>query len=164
MIGTGRSKVRVFSKNIAFSARMIVCFCWIAVSILSQAQCKPAQTEDVTHGANMLIELKEQKLNHVFGTVSFLGGDWANDIVVEVYRREGTESLQEARQKPRLAACVTSNDGQFSFAGLKPGRYLVLAGTRKEAGVNEIYVPIILKRSWLGSRGSGIRFVLTLGT
>ena len=156
--------MRAFAKNIAFSARKIVCFCWIAVSILSHAQCKPAQSKDVPHGANTLIELKEQRLSQIFGTARFPQGKLADDIVVEVYRREGTESLQEARQKARLAACVTSDDGRFSFAGLKPGRYLVLAGTRKNGGMNETYVPIILKRGWLGRKGSGIRFVLALGT
>jgi hypothetical protein len=154
----------VFSNNVAFSARKIVCFCWIAVSILSHAQCKPAQSKDVPHDANTLIELKEQRLSQIFGTVRFPQGKVADDIVVEVYRREGSESLQEARQQARLAACVTSEDGRFSFAGLKPGRYLVLAGTRKEAGVNQTYVPIILKRGWLGKKGSGIRFVLWVGT
>ena len=156
--------MRVFSNNIAFSARMIACFCWIALSILSHAQCKPAQPDDLPHGANTLIELKEQQLSQIFGTVRFPHGELADDIVVEVYRHEGAESLQEARQQARLAACVTSDDGRFSFAGLKPGRYLVVAGTRRTAGVNEIYVPIILKRSWLGKKGSGIIFVLALGT
>ena len=156
--------MRVFSNNVAFSARKIVCFCWIAVSILSHAQCKPAQSKDVPHGANELIELKEQRLSQIFGTVRFPQGELADNIIVEVYRRAGTESLQEARQQARLAACVTSEDGRFSFAGLKPGRYFLLAGTRKDAGVNEIYVPITLKRDWLGRKGSGIRFVLWVGT
>lgn len=144
--------MRVFSNNIAFLARVIACFCWTVVSILSHAQCKLAQPEDAPHGANELIELKEQKLNQIFGTVRFPRGELADNIVVEVYSRAGTQSLQEARHQARLAACVTSDDGRFSFAGLKPGRYLVVAGTRRTAGVNEIYVPIILKRSWLGKK------------
>ena len=164
MIGTGRSKVRAFSKNIAFSARMIACFCSIALSIPSHAQCKPAQPESVPRGANMLVELKEQELSQIFGTVRFPQGELANDIVVEIYRRAGMQSLQEARQQPRLVACVTSNDGQFSFAGLKPGRYFVLAGTRRDAGVNEIYLLVTLRKNWLGRKGSGIEFVLVVGT
>ncbi len=156
--------MRVFSNNVAFSARKIVCFCWIAVSILSHAQCKPAQSKDVPHGANTLIELKEQRLSQIFGTVRFPQGEVADDIVVEVYRHAETESLQEARQQARLAACVTGDDGRFSFAGLKPGTYFVLAGTRRDAGVNEIYLLVTLRKNWLGRKGSGIKFVLVVGT
>ena len=119
---------------------------------------------DVPHGANELIELKEEKLSQIFGTIRFPQGELADDIVVEVYRRARTQSLRSQATGQARAACVTSDDGRFSFDGLKPGRYLVLAGTRKNAGVNEIYVPIILKKNWLGRKGSGIRFVLAVGT
>ena len=133
-------------------------------SMLSNAECLEAQAADVPHGANTMIELREQELHYVFGTVLFPRGEPATDIVVEVYRRSGRQSFQEIRQQTRLTACVTTADGKFSFPVLKPGTYLLLLGTRTVAGVNETYVPIILKRGWWRRRGTGLKLTLALGT
>ena len=52
---------------------------WIAVfycfgaSVLSYAECKKTQAEDIPHGANELIELPQKNLNHLHGTVLYFG-------------------------------------------------------------------------------------------
>ena len=124
--------MRVFSNNIAFLRESDACFCWIAVSILSHAQCKPAQPGDVPHGANELIELKEEKLSQIFGTIRFPQGELADDIVVEVYRRARTQSLEEARQQARLAACVTSDDGRILLCRSQARKVFSACGHTKE--------------------------------
>jgi hypothetical protein len=59
---------------------------------------------------------------------------------------------------------VTGNDGGFSFNDIKPGKYLLIVGARKGAGMNELYVPIILKKSWWRRKGSGLRLTLVIET
>ena len=143
---------------------MIAGCCCLAASMLSNAECKKAQAEDVPHGANVIVELSQQKLHSLFGTVHFPRGEPADDIVVEVYRRLGSQSNHDAREQGRLAACVTGNNGGFSFNGIKPGRYLLILGTRKADGMNELYVPIILKKSWWRRKGPGLKLTLVIGT
>jgi protocatechuate 3,4-dioxygenase beta subunit len=65
------------------------------------------------------------------------------------------------REQKRVAACLTGRDGRFSFAGLKPGRYLLRAGTRAHDQFNEVHVILILD-----PRGTdkGMEIVLTPGT
>ena len=139
------------------------CFC-LAASMLSSAECKKAQVEDVPHGANYIIELPQQKLHRLFGTVQLPDEKFADDIVVEVYRRSGAQSSHDAIEQTRITACVTGKDGRFSFDDIKPGKYLLIIGPRKGAGINELYVPIILKKSWWRREGSGLRLTLVIGT
>ena len=61
-----------------------------------------------------------------------------------------------------MASYLTGNDGRFSFAGIKSGRYLLRAGTRDRDQYNEIFVILVVKP---GSKsGKGLEIVLTLGT
>lgn len=154
----------MISTTFGTTLRMIACCCCLAASMLANAECKNAQVEDVPHGANETVELRQQKLHRLFGTVQLPDGKPADDIVVEVYRRSGSQSNHDVREQTRLAACVTGNDGGFSFIDIKPGRYLLIVGTRKADGMNELYVPIILKKSWWRRKGSGLRLTLVVGT
>jgi hypothetical protein len=49
--------------------RLLVCLSCFALPIASWAECRKAQDNEVPHGANELIELKEQKVHDLFGTV-----------------------------------------------------------------------------------------------
>ncbi|HZS28873.1 MAG TPA: hypothetical protein VFB76_16720 [Candidatus Angelobacter sp.] len=144
--------------------RVIAGCCCLAASMLANAECKNAQAADVPHGANETVELPQQKLHSLFGTVQLPGGKAADDIVVEVYRRLESKGGDDAREQTRLVACVTGNDGGFSFNDIKPGRYLLIVGTRKADGMNELYVPILLKKSWWRGKGSSLRLTLVIGT
>lgn len=140
--------------------------CCLALSIVSNAECRRAQEAEVPHGANELIELREQTVKRVFGTISIGFGNSAPtpSVVVEVYRSTGNQDFQKTVQQNRLTACVTGPDGRFSFPELKPGRYLLRVGMREPAGINETYVPIIVKSRWKRLKGRGIRITLQLGT
>ena len=96
----GRSKI-------AASCALLVAFTF------SCAECKKANPEDVPQGANELIELSTQKITHVSGTVLFPDGIPAGDIVVEVHTY--SENLERQRESARITACITGDDGKFSF-------------------------------------------------
>jgi len=154
----------MISTAFATTLRVIAGCCCLAASMLSNAECKKAQPEDVPHGANYNVELPQQTLHRLFGTVQLPDGTSADDIVVEIYRRSQTQTNTDASKQTRLAACVTGNDGGFYFNDFKPGKYLLIVGVRKGAGMNELYVPIILKKSWWRRKGSGLRLTLVIGT
>jgi len=139
--------------------------CCLALSIACNAECRRAQEDEVPHGANELIELKEQTIKRVFGTISIGFGNSAPtpNVVIEVYRTTENRDFQKTVQQKRLTACVTGPDGRFSFPELKPGRYLLRVGMREPAGINVAYVPIIVQ-SRKRLKGRGIRIVLQLGT
>jgi hypothetical protein len=127
-------------------------------------ECKKAQPEDVPHGANMLIEFKQQKVTHVSGTVLQPNGEPAGDIVIEVYHHSGKLESSATVQPPRLKACVTGDDGKFSFPELKSGQYVLRIGTRESIGVQKMLVPLIVKRlAWPGKH-SKLKLKLALGT
>ena len=146
-----------------FKATMFTCC--LALSIVCNAECRRAQEDEVPHGANELIELKEQTIKRVFGTISIGFGNSAPtpNVVIEVYRTTENQDFQKTVQQKRLTACVTGPDGRFSFPELKPGRYLLRVGMREPAGINVAYVPIIVQ-SRKRLKGRGIRIVLQLGT
>ena len=144
--------------------RWIAIFYCLLASVWCCAVCKKAHAEDVLHGANQLIELTHKSLSHLHGTALYFRERPANDIVVEIYRQSGSQSFQETMKQPRITACVTVDDGKFSFSGLKPGKYLLFAGPRTDAGVNETYAPITLKNHWWRKGGSGLKLILQLGT
>lgn len=127
-------------------------------------ECRKAQPEDAPQGANELIELARQRVDNLSGTVMFPNEEPAGDVVVEVYRHSGKLQSPVTVQPPRLAACITGDDGKFSFVGLKPGKYLLRVGTRKFAGINEMRVPIILKKSLRQRRRPALNLKLALGT
>jgi hypothetical protein len=140
--------------------------CCLALSIVCTAECRRAQEAEVPHGANELIELKKQTVKRVFGTIFIGFGNSAPtpNVVVEVYRSTVNQDFKKTVQQNRLTACVTGPDGKFSFPELKQGRYLLRAGMREPAGINETYIPIIVKSRWKGFKGRGIRITLQLGT
>jgi len=135
------------------------------LSVVCHAECRRAHDE-VPHGANELIELREQTVNRVSGTilVGFGGSEPAGNVVVELYRREGNLSVQKTVQQSRVIACVAGSDGRFSFSGLKSGRYLLRVGMAEQAGINETYAPIILQSKGKKGKNQGIKIVLQLGT
>jgi hypothetical protein len=112
----------------------------------------------------LLIEYTEKKIDRVFGTVYYPDQTLAADTVVEVYRRLGQHTTTEIGQQNRIAACVTGKDGQFSFAELPLGRYLLRIGTRKEADINEIRVPVVLKPTMRLHKSRGLKLSLVIGT
>jgi hypothetical protein len=140
--------------------------------LLAEAQCKKPKDEDTPHGANEFILHDEGAVGRVHGRVFFTnyaieaGRIHADDIVVELYSYSGGESYQDVnkvlRWQKRVAACLTGADGRFSFARLKPGRYLLRAGTRKRDQYNEIYV--ILKLDPKRGDSKELEFELKAGT
>jgi hypothetical protein len=71
--------------------------CCLALSIVCNAECRRAQEDEVPHGANQLIELKEQTIKRVFGTIStgFTNSPPTPNVVVEVYRSTGNQDFQK---------------------------------------------------------------------
>jgi 5-hydroxyisourate hydrolase-like protein (transthyretin family) len=142
--------------KIAASCALLVAFTFLF------AECKKANPEDVPQGANELVELSTQKITHVSGTVLFPDGMPAGDIIVEVHTF--SENLERERESARLTACITDDDGKFSSPHLNAGKYLLRLGTRNFKGVNEMLVPIVVKRfGWPGKR-SRLKLKLVLGT
>ena len=132
-------------------------------SQLAEGRCRKARPEEVPHGANQFILLAEQEVRQIRGVVS-LGDEFEKNVVVEVYRHEGTDSYEAASKtlkSERLAACVTGSDGRFSFSGLKPGKYLLHLGMISKGGINEVNA--VLDVTPRGSR-KALRIELTLGT
>ena len=94
------------------------------------------------------------------------GREPGNDIVVEIYIYSGDYSDQNVNKilgvKNRVAACVTGVDGRFSFLRLKPGRYLLRAGTRERNQFNVLHV--ILKLDPKRGDNKELEIVLQPGT
>lgn len=146
--------------------------CLIAFGQLTYAQCKKPKVDDVPHGANEFIMFTERRVGHFHGRIFFpnymikTGRVRAKNIVVELYNYSGSDSYQDVskvlREQKRVAACLTGADGRFSFAGLKPGRYLFRAGTREPDEFNKMHGIIIVEPK-LGV-GKGLDIVLSAGT
>lgn len=149
---------------VAYLALSLACGIFF-FSGLCSAGCKHANSNDVPHGANELIELPEQDLAEIRGVVSGPGEPQpTRDVVAEVYRFQGSdnyESLKEATESKRIAACVTGRDGQFSFPYLEPGRYLLRVGMRNISGVNEVYAIVRIQP---GARRTKLSIRLVVGT
>src|SRR5262245_25660033 len=136
------------------------------------AQCRKAKDEDIPHGANEFILVDGGMIRRVHGMAFFrnvafeTGREPVKDIVVEVYIYSGSDSYQDVNKvlgmKKRVAACVTEDDGKFSFPTFKPGRYLLSAGTRKQDQFNELY--IILKLDPKRDDNKELEIVLKPGT
>jgi hypothetical protein len=124
--------------------------CVMGCMQLAVAQCKKAKDEDIPHGANETILVDEGVIRQVHGMVFFPNNalesrrEPQNDIVVEIYIYSGDYSDQNINKilgvKNRVAACVTGVDGRISFLRLKPGRYLLRAGTRERNQFNILHV------------------------
>jgi hypothetical protein len=149
-----------------------VLICIITFSQVVEAQCRKPKADDSPHGANEFILFNARTVGRVHGRVFFpnymikAGRVRAKNIVVELYSYRGSNSYQDVSQvlseRKRVAACLTGGDGKFSFTGLKPGKYLIRAGTRERDQFNEVYAILILdpKR---GIR-KGLELILSAGT
>jgi hypothetical protein len=148
----------------AFLLRVL--FCVIVFSHLAQAQCKKAKADDVPHGANEFILLNGGTLGRIHGTVFLPNSIRAEDVVVEVYTYSGRNEYATVKkvlsEQKRVAACITGSDGRFSFPRLKPGRYLLRAGTRKNDQYNQIHAILVLTLN--RGAGRGVKIVLSPGT
>ena len=145
--------------------RLIVKLGLVFAFTVSLAECKKADPKDVPYGANELIEMRPQHLSHVRGTIFFPDKTPAADVVIEVYRPIGKLNPSSTVEQPRITACITGNDGKFSFSDLKSGEYVLHVGTRAPAGVDEVIVPIVMKKILRWRRkGSNLRLILPLGT
>lgn len=147
---------------------LAIAVCLIALVQASAAQCRAAKENEVPHGANELIQLKSRTVPRVYGTVLWPTGEAAKKIVVEIFHFEGSDDdyrdFNAAIEQPRTMACVTGDDGKFSFPGLKLGKYLLRAGTSDEAGVNETYIVLVVKRHSRKPGKDGLEITLHLGT
>lgn len=140
--------------------------CLVGLCAPSLADCKKAGRDQVPQGANEIVILRDQNVGRLQGVVSIgFEGQPGRGVVVEVYRYNGepggvktAEFLQTA--KPSVA-CLTNARGAFEFPRLKPGQYLLIAGTVKPAGINEARMIVRITR---GRGTQKIRFTLTLGT
>ena len=142
-------------------------FLCIVTAMQLSAQCRRATHEQTPSGAN-LFELEDtQTVSKILGRVLLPDGSAGEDVVVEIFRYAGGENYQDiekALQRKRIKACVTGEDGRFSFSGLKPGRYLLRAGTLPPIGLNEIHVIVVLKHDSRDGQGKELELKLTLGT
>jgi hypothetical protein len=150
-------------RGLTHSRRIALCFGLLSFTALF-AECRKAKPEDVPHGANEFLQLNTQIISRVNGTVFYPNNEPAAEIVVEVHRNPANLDTSLAVEAPRLAACITAEDGKFSFPEIKPGKYVLRIGIRNPAGVNEMLVPIIVKKfRWLRKR-SALKLKLELGT
>lgn len=147
---------------------LAIAVCLIGLIQASAAQCREAKENEVPHGANELIQLKSRTVPRIYGTIFWPTGEAAKKTVVEIFHFEGSDDdyrdLNTAIEQPRTMACVTGEDGKFSFPGLKPGKYLLRAGTSDEAGVNETYIVLVVKRHARKAGKDGLEIILHLGT
>ena len=135
--------------------------CVIACLQLAVAQCRKPKDWETPHGANEFHLEDAGAIKRVQGMVSFP----KTDMIIEIYIYSGSQSYEDVNRvlgEKRSAACVTSDGGRFSFPNLKPGRYLLRAGTRERDQFNESHIILNLDPK----RGNNKKLViaLTLGT
>src|SRR5215472_12355543 len=145
----------------------VVALCVFSVTDTAEGRCKNAKDGDVPHGANMLIQLTDQTVSSIRGEVSWPTGEPAKDIVVEIFIYTGgdsSEDMNKALAQKRVAACITGEDGKFSFPHVKRGKYLLRAGTRESRGINETYIILVVDPHATKNTGAGLRIPLYVGT
>ena len=131
-----------------------VLICLAGLLQLAGAQCKKPKDEDRPHGANEPVLVAGRKVGRIYGRALFPddaskeGWVRARDVVVEIYNYGGDGTREDVskvvREQKRVAACLTGGDGKFSFPDLKPGMYLLRAGTRAPGRYNEIQIILLL--------------------
>src|SRR5215813_4707700 len=145
----------------------VVALCVFSVTDTAEGRCKNAKDGDVPHGANMLIQLTDQTVSSIRGEVSWPTGEPAKDIVVEIFIYTGgdsSEDMNKALAQKRVAACITGEDGKFAFPQLKRGKYLLRAGTRESAGIDETEVVLVVDPHSTKHKNDRLRIPLELGT
>jgi hypothetical protein len=123
------SVAQIMMANLVTPLRTFLFFSAL-LSVVCHAECRRAHNDEVPHGANELIELREQTVKRVSGTilVGFGGSEPAGNVVVELYRREGNLDVQKTVQQSRVIACVTGSDGRFSFFRPQVGQVFAARG------------------------------------
>lgn len=144
---------------------LLLLVCLMGLQATPLEACKKARSDQVPHGANEMVLLDEQNVAHLRGTVLLHNDEPVNRAVVEVYRYEGSVDAYEItrflKQTKRIAACLTGENGAFAFARLRPGRYLLRAGTVDANGINETHA--IFKVTNRG-KTEDLKIRLSLGT
>ena len=125
-----------------------------AEKTLAEYKCKQAGDEDRPRGGNFVLA-GEGKFKAIYGIV--LSKDESGtfepigDVVVELYSYSGGANQEDVskavREQKRVAACLTGGDGEYSFSGLKPGRYLLRAGSRMSDKYDEVHAIMTLDPS-----------------
>ncbi|MFL6231055.1 MAG: carboxypeptidase-like regulatory domain-containing protein [Pyrinomonadaceae bacterium] len=117
-----------------------------------KCQCQSALEDDYPHGANEEIEIRGGTVKSIRGKVIYPNGEPKEGAVVEVYSYASSDKnlrpYELVREKKRIAACLTDENGRFCFTGLPSGKYVVRAGTRISEGMQEIYVVTSVERHW----------------
>jgi hypothetical protein len=125
-----------------------------AEKTLAEYKCKQAGDEDRPRGGKFVFG-GEGKFKTIYGTV--LSKDESGkfeplgDVVVELYSYSGGANQEDVskavREQKRVAACLTGGDGKYSFPELKPGRYLLRAGSRISDTYDEVHAILTLDPS-----------------
>jgi hypothetical protein len=144
---------------------IILLLCLVGLRTASAADCRKARPDQTPHGANGIIIHAEQTVGHLQGVVFIGNGGPASGVVVEIYRYEsndnGFQTTRFLKSARRSAACLTTENGVFAFTPLKPGRYLLRAGTVAAAGINELHA---IFRVMGNGKAHNVEIRLTLGT
>jgi hypothetical protein len=137
----------------------------------SDCPCRPALESDQPHGANETIEYSGGTVKRIQGRIILSNGEPLSEAVVEVYDYPSNDRNKRpfgiAELGKRKTACLSDKNGNFCFADLPPGWYVLKIGTREFAGINESYVRVKLDRTWWRSwlrAGKRIEVRLNLGT
>jgi protocatechuate 3,4-dioxygenase beta subunit len=143
----------------------------VLVSFLSgslQCNCKTIPANETSHGANEFVLIADIKVNRIAGKVLLPNEEPVNEAIVEVFNYSSSSTdykdVDSALNSEKRAACMTGKTGAFCFDKLPPGRYLLRAGTRKSAGINQIHAIItVLPKNQKAPTGE-LELRLTLGT
>ena len=145
------------------SQGLVLVLCLLNLGTPSLARCRQARPDETPHGANELVVHDEQTVSRLRGTVFIGDGGPSKGVVIEIYRYEGTayETTKFLKNAHRIAACLTGEDGVFAFEGLRPGLYLLRAGTVVSMGINEVQA---IFRVTGNGKTRNIKIQLSLGT
>jgi hypothetical protein len=130
--------------NIVISAAILSVFVGL-LPVGRDCHCRPAANDEAPSSGNMVVTMNAGTVREARGIVTDANGALFEDAVVEVYRLDSGISVNDAYKvvtdNQRLSACVTGKNGQFCFADLPPGRYVLRAGL-KSSGWDPIYVTV----------------------
>jgi hypothetical protein len=126
----------------------------------AEYKCKQAGDEDRPRGGNFVFS-GEGKFKAIYGVVlsrKETAGTFEplGDAVVELYSYSGGANREDVskavREQKRVAACLTGGNGEYSFPEIKPGRYLLRAGSRMSDKYDEVHAILTLDPSGLPSK------------
>lgn len=158
------SNTAIGTVSLRFLQLCIVCCVLAALSQPLQARCRHASKDDVPYGANeFILEEGPIEVGEILGVVLDPSGAQRH-AVVEVYKYDGGENSTDAMkalEDQRIAACITGDDGKFSFPDLPPGRYLLRIGLSDTGGMNEDHLIVRVVR---GGTRKKLEIRLRVGT